>query len=340
MVPFSQKYFNYFQLEGEGRIMNDNKIDQLSFFPAFFSAMLRNISVFTAIITPMATFFGFLALRSHANMLGLSINLHHSIIEYIYEGGVFCTVILSLVILICGSVLLFLRTAIIKRSKRILEKDKENTSSNKNTYTKTLLQNKYLALNILAAFIGVVSISYLSSSTDLLFAANNHPGFKLRLESKDFLRFIYILFISVFTIILLLISIISAISIRDETLKDPSRSTQQNEEAWDKLTKERFLNSFNSYIYIILFLIFTVLSTLSIGYGTLIISNDFHQVHELQFFEEGEKRITINSDLWLISEKNDQYVFYNKDSQLLHLMLKDNVIKIDLKGKTDIFTSQ
>lgn len=32
---------------------------------------------------------GFLLLRTHANMLGISSVLHHSIVDYLYEGSVF-----------------------------------------------------------------------------------------------------------------------------------------------------------------------------------------------------------------------------------------------------------
>jgi len=84
----------------------NQKSPQLSGPIEFIVKFLAGMAAAAAGVSGLLSLAGFLLLRAHANLLGISSVLHHSVGDYLYEGGAFLvlTILWALPVSIFGTI--------------------------------------------------------------------------------------------------------------------------------------------------------------------------------------------------------------------------------------------
>ena len=314
------------------------------------------IAIVTAIISALLSASGFLVLRSHANLLGLSSFLHHSIGDYLYEGGVFfiLTFLWALPASIIGNlygwvfvagVSLYLLGKRIKYLSILLRKFAEKLKP------KEIFQQAWIRwiCIVVAAFLFLVCIYQISPSLeakDLLFPTGNQQEVAKRAAPKSAeemeSRYEYsLLYVILSGLVLWGINKIH----QDQEKKSSSALLYVYDWLKSSYTEELKTEQKTELLFVLgrlfLVLLFTVeLVLLPINYGQSVYSNDFQKVNELMLAEKFQNETPRSENLWLIKENPDSFIIYFGDTQEIRLIQKTHVVSISISGRENIFRNK
>lgn len=307
-----------------------------------FGGAASALTIFLAIVSSA----GLLVLRANANLLGISSFLHHSVGDYIYEGGIFFlnTFVWAFPAALFGNVSGWILgglilVLILGKNLNLFPNLREKWNTKYNNLKKPWLQ-WLLVLIILGGCIYQILPSIYAK--DLLFAYSDNVEeqsmiekeiqIRATQESSDHLSTDYeraILYILLSSLLLL-----SIINMRQNKIKKSQRDRDAHE----------FLFSIGKKILYLLFVIELIL--LPIKFGQVVYSNEFHQIGSLVLnneikektgaAEDSTNQISLENQ-WLIKENPDSYVIYSGKKQELIIFQKSQVLSISIKGRKNIF---
>jgi len=311
------------------------------------------IAGITAGVSALLSVAGFMLLKSHAHLLGLSGLFHHSVQDYLYQGGNFCisTLFWALPASIFGNI--YVRILVVIIALYLLGKRLgllTNITQRLNA-TETFQQPwvRWVAI-IAAASLFILFINEILPSPDaqdLLFATSRHPEIAKRTtpDAITALKNQYL-----FSILYVLISAIILWSI-NRIHRDPEKkSSSALLYVYDRLTgkadehhvedkpPEKKGDLLSALGRLFLYLLFLVqLALLPIQYGKTVYPNTFHRVSNLILDEKLQGRISQSKNIYLLNERDDELVFYFGDTQEVSLVKKDKILNIALKSQENIF---
>lgn len=286
---------------------------------------LVGIAGIAAGVSALLSVSGFLLLRSHANMLGISSVLHHSVGDYLYEGGVFfiSALLWALPASIIGNIYGWIGMGIIavyllgKRFRVVADLYGRTTKFLKlrETFQYAWIRWVYIvfAVFILLLFIGQMLPS--SEAKDLLFPAGSQQEIAKRVNEKaiEGLKNQY-----VDTVLYVVLSGIILWGIH-----------RIHKDAEEKLS------SIGRLFLYLLFVIQLVL--LPVNYGQTVYSSDFHKVTELILDNNLQGKFPRSENIWLLNKNDSEFVFYSGDTQEVFLVQKRHVLNIAAKERANIF---
>ena len=277
---------------------------------------LGKIAGVTAAISAVLTGSGFFLLRAHANLLGVSSFLHHSVGDYAYEGGVFWistlfwafpeSIFENVFVQIGFGIILFF--SLIKKVRNFFKLGEIRK--------KVWFRWTYSAVAIILLVFFIVQMLPSSQAEDLLFRPCHHHEVAKRASTDKIheLESIYaLLVLYVFLSALILLGI--------------------HKIDWGE---GKGLLQVISWIPFFLFAIQLVL--LPINYGKKIYSNDFHKVSKIVILDQQlQIQIPKSRNIWLLNQNDKEYVLYFSNNFEIFQVKKDQVLIISMKERKNIF---
>lgn len=272
---------------------------------------------------------GFLLLRTHANMLGISSVLHHSIVDYLYEGSVFfiATVFWALPtamvtnrygwLFIASLVLIFFKSHLARTSKTF-------TATAKWVDFQRVFEKQWFRWTLSIFILCLLPIlTYLSlpnfDAYDLLFSPVNHTQVTNRSNkvSAKTLEDYYI-----FSVMIAAFSILLFIYICNMA---------------DSLSKNNLINTFRVLPF---FFVISQIFFLPMNYALNVMPNEFHRVSKILFNKENDIQMSCCKRIWLLNEQSSGYILYDGNTKEIFILHKENVINLGLKKRENIFARE
>jgi hypothetical protein len=287
--------------------------------------LLGTITGAIAGVSALLSVAGFLLLRAHANLLGISSVLYHTIGDYLYEGGVFflSTLIWALPTLIIGNIygrILLGAIVLLLLGKRFANNAELISKVKKLLKLEKTLRQSWIhwICIVVAIFLFLLCIYQLLPSPeakDLLFPAGNQLEIKMRV-SEDGLTKLENSYVHSILYILFSCLILWGIQNLWQGIKD----------------NISFIGLLFLYLLLLLQLIL-----LSVKYGQTVYPNDYHKVDEIVLDKKLDGKIPQSENIWLLNETGEELVLYFGDLQKVFLMQKSQILNIVIKERENIF---
>ncbi len=311
------------------------------------------IAAITAGVSALLSVTGFMLLQSHAHLLGVSRVFHHTVEDYLYQGGNFfiTTLFWALPVAIIGNIYIWFAAGIIALyllGKRFTWFD----DITQRLHTQEALQQawvRWVAI-LAAAILFLLFINHIippSNAQDLLFAARHHPEVVKRAtpQETEMLKNQYLLSMLYVILSALILWFITRIH------RDPAKKTSTPLlYVYDRLTGKTAEHQvtektsgphtelFSAIGRLFLSLLFLVqLVVLPVQYGKTLYPNTFHRISHLVFDETLQGQISQSKNMYLLNERSGEYVFYFSDTQEVSLVKKANVLNIAITSRGNIF---
>ncbi|MDY0093758.1 MAG: hypothetical protein RBT80_13770 [Candidatus Vecturithrix sp.] len=311
------------------------------------------IAAITAGVSALLSVTGFLLLQSHAHLLGVSRVFHHTVEDYLYQGGNFfiTTLFWALPVAIIGNIYIWIAAGLIviyllgKRFQWVGD-------ITQRLHTQKALQQAWVGwvAILAAAILFLLFINHIippSSAQDLLFAARHHSEVLKRAtpEETEILKNQYLLSLLYVNLSALILWIITRIH-RDPENKSPAAllyvydrlTGKTSEHQVPENTSKPQAELFSALGRLFLYLLFLVqLALLPIQYGKTVYPNTFHRVSNLILDENLQGKIPQSQNIYLLNERGDELILYFGDTQEVSLVKKANVVNIAIKARENIF---
>lgn len=289
---------------------------------------LAGVASILTLIAAVLSALGFVILRSHASLLGLSSFLHHALTDYLYEGGAFVayTFLSGLAAVmsvsrfwwIAGLLLLTLYVVhpgikpLANRRERLVKKYKLTELTQKD-----LFQWICLVATLWLVYCCMSKLAPASNPDNLLFAdsVNVEVVNRASLEGLKQLELHYESRLKYFLLSVVAIALFSWIPFR------PSRKGV-----------ELLLTVGKKLLYVLL-LVETLL--LAVSYSVYVYPNEFHKVC-LQIDEKATAGIVLSDNAWLIREDADGMIVYFGDTKQIHKVKKDNIVNVAITERKNV----
>jgi hypothetical protein len=309
---------------------------------------LGGIAGTLAVFSALLSVFGFLLLRSHSNLLGLSNFLGHSVTDYFYEGSGFAGyTLLSVFELLVRHIYLLALAAAIFVAAKLLSRHVRFGARFPRFAGGSASGRRLLAW--IFVVVAATSVLYFihqsvpaSQANDLLFSSGDQDEKLKRTDGK--LKELEATYTNALTYFLLSVAVIwSAYSILPRADADERPLTPGADEgarAGRKPLPKRAGGdlSLSLGLAFLTFLVIFQLLLLPGIYGQTIYSNNFHKVvTEGLIMGDTLKVIPESKSVWLIKENPEYFILYFGDEDMLRLVRKDEVKNLSLGGRENIF---
>jgi len=291
--------------------------------------VLGMIAGITGVVSTILSALGFIVLRSHANLLGLSSIFYHSVGDYLYEGGIFfanlifwalpASIMINfygfwswLTIVFVLFITLYLRLKDTNRIKNIDKKIKHIITPLQKSWFRWI----YFIFAIIIITFCIHRILPSSAAKDLLFVNIQSEEIIKRISQQNieemeiaFTNLIHYIIISVLLIF-----------VNNKIINKHFES-----EAFSKISKKLLYS-----------LLVVELFMLPIKYGQIAYSNEFHSVREIVTNDQLSKHISNNEKCFLISRNPDSFIFYAVNEQKIIWIQQKNVNILSLGERVNI----
>lgn len=311
------------------------------------------IAAITAGVSALLSVSGFMLLQSHAHLLGVSRVFHHSVEDYLYQGGNFfiTTLFWALPVSIIGNMYIWFAAGIIALyllGKRFTWFD----DITQRLHTQEALQQawvRWVAI-LAAAILFLLFINHIippSNAQDLLFAARHHLEVVKRAtpQETEMLKNQYPLSMLYVILSALILWFITRIHHDPEKkssaallyVYDRLTGKTSEQQVTEKTSKPQ-IDLFSALGRLFLYLLFLVqLVLLPVQYGKTVYPNTFHRVSNLILDQNLQGQIPQSQNIYLLNERGDELVLYFGDTQEVSLVKKGNILNIVLKSRENIF---
>ncbi len=284
--------------------------------------LLKDLATIAGAGAVLLTAEGFLVLRAHAAVLGLSSVLHHSVAEYADEGGAFLltTLLWAIPSLALSYPLFWIGTGLMAfffylQRKPTLWRRLLGWLTLNRRVKEAWLQFLLVIASALLASYAIARLLPSPQAEDLLFATGNQGEIELRATEEG------MLLLETDYLGGLLTALLSGILIFF---------------AWKSLSpRSGGLATPGRLLLVTLVLVQALL--LPVRYGQTVYSNAFHRVDRLVVTTEVQAKLPQSDQVWLLSRSSDHFVFYFRDSYSVSLIGKDSVLELALAERRNVF---
>lgn len=322
--------------------------------------MIQNIGKFfgwiagiTAGVSALLSVAGFMLLQSHAHLLGVSRVFHHTIENYLYQGGNFfiTTLFWALPVSIIGNKYIWTIAGIIVLYLLVKRLGLFGNINQRLNTQETFRQPwvRWVVI-VAAAILFIIFINHIlppSDAQDLLFAPSGHPEIAKR-TTPDAIKALKNQYVSSVLYVLLSALILWGINrIHQHPEKKSSSallyvydrlSAKYEEHSVEEKTQEPKGKLFSAVGHLFLYLLFIVqLVLLPVQYGKAVYPNTFHRVSNLTLDENLQGKIPQSRNIYLLNERDEEFVLYLGDTQEVSLVKEANLLNIAIKARENIF---
>lgn len=326
-----------------------NEPDRSGSFDAIIKT-LGGIAATIAVFAALLSVFGFLLLRAHSNLLGLSNFLDHAVTDYLYEGGGFVGYSLySMLALFVRHIYFFvIASALFFAAKLISRRIGLRKRLSKLFGEPSAVRRKLLAwVCVVLAAISILFFTYRSlpsaEASNLLFMSGNQDEKSERTDARiEEMESAYLNALAYFLLsgaaLLLACSVVRNANAGELM---PTVGAEEDTSSEQKSGSRRpSVDRTSAVGQAILFLLAVFqLSMLPGIYGQTVYSNNFHKVKGEIVLGDALKAGSIPSSdsVWLIKENPEYFIFYYRDDSMLRLIRKEEVKSLTLGGRENIF---
>ena len=300
----------------------------------------------TAGVSVLLSIAGFMLLQSHAHLLGVSGVFHHTVEDYLYQGGNFfiatlfwalpASIIVNSYIWIAAGII-----AIYLLGRRLQWfGDLTQRLNMHEAFQQSWVQ--WIAIIAAVLLFWLIFINHelsLVEVNDLLFVGHSEITNRVTLEGQYATSVLYIILSALILWGInriyrdpekkfsgLLLSVYNRLT--EQTTKD-----QVEEKA--SAPKGELTSVFGRLFLYLLFLVQLVL--LPVQYGKTVYPNSFHQVSNLVLDDKYQGTIPRSENIYFLNERDEELILYFSDTQEVLLLKKESILNITLKARKNPF---
>jgi hypothetical protein len=310
---------------------------------------LTGIAAALAVFSALLSIFGFLLLRAHSNLLGLSNFLDHTVTDYFYEGSAFMVYSLySVFALLVRHIKSFVIASMIFLAARLICRRITRVKKLSGQFGKSLVARPGLLVWICLILAAVALLYFIHQSlpsgeeSNLLFDAGSYDERLKRTDARlEEMKTVYlnslVYFVLSGTVLFMVLLVVRTVNAGRVTSAVGVEKNDSEEKASGPKRPEmnRALTVGQALLYVFVILQLFMLPEV---YGRTVYSNSFHRIITKDMVAgESLKGLPGSNSVFLIKENPEYFILYYRDEQTLQLIRKEEVKNISLGGKENIF---